>query len=255
MTYPADSFSLCSAAEKWHIYVVGVAFALICAPLNLREAVIGKSLYFGMCLSIATCFVFAIVLPVRSQGHTDAKFIFTDFQNFTGWSDGVAFILGLINANFCFCFLDAAVHFTEETANPRRDVPRIILATVIMGFLTAFPIACIILYCLTDYEAVATSGSGYPVFDLIDLALHNKAGAIIVMVLVLVCGATSLISVHAYQARVIWAFARDNGLPFSNLWKQLNPTARLPLNAHMAAIVLNVIVAVIAVGSSTAYAR
>ena len=74
------------------------------------------------------------------RGHyQDAKFVFVHAVNNTGWpSKGIAFIVGLVNPAWAFSCLDSVTHLSEETAHPERDVPRAVLSTVGIGFVTSF---------------------------------------------------------------------------------------------------------------------
>ena len=51
----------------------------------------------------------------------DAKYVFTGFENGTGWdSDFVSWSVGLLSALYAYFSLDTATHFSEEI--PRADV-------------------------------------------------------------------------------------------------------------------------------------
>ena len=66
-------------------------------------------------------------------------FVFVEFNNGTGWSSSaIAFIVGLINPNWSFSCLDAATHIAEESLSPATDIPKAILGTVAIGFITSF---------------------------------------------------------------------------------------------------------------------
>lgn len=67
---------------------------------------------------------------------TDAKEVFTDFSNETGWSDGVAWILGLLQSALSLIGFDVVLHLTEEMPNPSRDAPRAMLLAVVIGGVT-----------------------------------------------------------------------------------------------------------------------
>lgn len=50
--------------------------------------------------------------------------------------------------------LDAALHLAEETLNPASAVPRALMATVGIGFLTGFVFSVAMSYCITDLESL-----------------------------------------------------------------------------------------------------
>lgn len=65
------------------------------------------------------------VLLGCTRKKNSAKYVFTEFQNNTGWdSDGIAWCVGLLSALFAFFSLDTTVHFSEEIASPATSVPK-----------------------------------------------------------------------------------------------------------------------------------
>lgn len=69
-----------------------------------------------------------------------------------------------------------------------------------------------VLYCIGDYDKVAASG--LPLIEIYYSATKSKAAA---TVLVLMHGSifvVSLLNIFASVSRLVWAFARDKGLPF-----------------------------------------
>lgn len=70
------------------------------------------------------------------------------------------FLTGMANTNFMYAGIDGAVHLAEECADPSKTVPHALLSTIIIGFVTAFPFAIAMLYCLKDFDAVVNSVTG-----------------------------------------------------------------------------------------------
>jgi amino acid transporter len=65
-----------------------------------------------------------------------AEFVFTNFSNDIGWSNGVAWILGLLQSALSLIGFDAATHMAEEMPQPSRDVPRAMLYAIGVGGVT-----------------------------------------------------------------------------------------------------------------------
>lgn len=66
--------------------------------------------------------------------------VWLEWQNLTGWdSDGLVFLMGVLNGAFTIGTPDAATHMSEEVPNPRVNVPWGICAQLTSGFLTSFP--------------------------------------------------------------------------------------------------------------------
>ncbi|KAJ5451408.1 Amino acid/polyamine transporter I [Penicillium cf. griseofulvum] len=217
--YGLTNFS--SVLSPWRVYLGAVALNLAIGLVNIWEKAVTKSVVVGLYVSLLSCVLITIVLPATAVGHTDAKFIFGTLNRSNGWSsDGMAFIVGLINANFSFGVIDSAAHLAEETPNPARNVPKAIMMTVIIRFLTAFPFACVLMYCLTDFESVVSTPTGVPILQLFNVAYGFRQSATLAtmafVTISYVSYVCSLFPQHAYQARMCWAFSRDNGMPFSS---------------------------------------
>lgn len=79
--------------------------------------------------------VISVVLLATSE-KTDAKFVFTNFGNETGWPDGMSWILGLLQSALSLIAYDVVLHMTEEMPNPSRDAPRAMMYAIGVGGVT-----------------------------------------------------------------------------------------------------------------------
>ncbi|ODV79709.1 amino acid transporter [Suhomyces tanzawaensis NRRL Y-17324] len=221
--------------KKWQLFVIYQLINLFLVLFNCY----GKWLpYLGtaaLYTSLTSYVIILITVLVCSRGnYNTADFVFTTFENNTGWgSAGIAFIVGLINPNWSFSCLDSACHLAEETEKPRTDIPKAIMGTVTIGFLTSFTYAIAMFFCIRNLEDIYNSGTGMPILDIYYQALGNKTGAICLgsLIFLTACGCT--ISCHTWQTRLCWSFARDNGLPFSKYLAIVDPKLGVPLNAHL----------------------
>jgi amino acid transporter len=78
-----------------------------------------------------------------AKTHASASFVFTDWENATGWSGGVAFLTGMLNGAFAIGTPDSVTHMAEELPHPRKDLPRAIAAQIGLGALSkshSFPL-------------------------------------------------------------------------------------------------------------------
>lgn len=64
---------------------------------------------------------------------TNADYVFTDFSNETGWSDGMAWIMGLLQSALSLIGFDVVLHMTEEMPNPSHDAPRAMMYAIAVG--------------------------------------------------------------------------------------------------------------------------
>jgi choline transport protein len=98
-----------------------------------------------------------VAMVVRSSPKASSSFVWTSFINYTGWPDGVCFIIGLSTSCFMYLGVDAAMHLAEECHQPSRTVPKAIMSAVLIGFTTAFPFTIALLYGISDIDSILTA--------------------------------------------------------------------------------------------------
>lgn len=246
-----------SVFVTWHYFLLGVSMTTSLGIANLNVSFLSKTSTFAALASIVSFVFITITVPSASSEHTSAKFIFTSTENASGWSStGMAFVMGLINASWCFGLLDASTHLAEEIPNPERNVPKAIVATVAMGFCSTMPMACALMYCMTDFNAVvAAEITGSPLAELIFLATGSRIITVISAVAVVFTYTFSIIFTHTYQCRLLWSFARDQGVMFSPIWTQVSDRFGIPLWSHLAGLFMNAALTTLLLASTTAFNR
>ncbi|KAL6939428.1 choline transporter [Hanseniaspora osmophila] len=242
--------------KRWHVFV---CFEILHGFLTIFNC-FGKTLPYisasSLYISLSSFIIITItVLSCASGKYQDAKFVFATFYNETGWkNNGMAFILGLINPAWSFSCLDCATHMAFEVENPERVIPISIMGTVAIGFFTSFVYCISMFFSIQDLDAVLNSSTGFPILEIYYQALRNsKAGAIILGCLVLFTSFGCVIACHTWQSRLCWAFARDNGIPYSHWWKKIDPRLGVPLNAHLMSCVLIALLGLLYLASATAF--
>lgn len=110
------------------------------------------------------------------------EFIFTSFINQTGWPDGVAWIMGLLQIQYALVGADGAAHVVDEIDNPRRNAPIAIVLSCVIGGFSAFVVLISFLAAMTDVDAIIDGeGGGYLLVYL--QATRSLAGATILSIL------------------------------------------------------------------------
>jgi choline transport protein len=93
----------------------------------------------------------------------------------------------------------------------------VVLNTVMaLGFLIT------LLFCIGDVEAAITTPTGFPTIQILYQATGSKAGATVIQCMILLSTMIALFGVFASVSRLTWAFARDNGLPFSEFFARVS---------------------------------
>ncbi|MCJ1229273.1 hypothetical protein MMC12_005938 [Toensbergia leucococca] len=245
-----------SVIHAWHVFVAyqvinTFAFVFNCYG-KLLPAIANTALY----CSLISFFVILVVVPAKAPTHQDARFVFANFVNNTGWTqNGIAFIVGLINTNWAFACLDCATHMAEEVQRPEKMIPIAIMGTVAIGLVTSWFYSISMFFSVNNLDALFDTPTEVPILELFDQALSSKAGAIALESLIMATGIGCQIASHTWQSRLCWSFARDRGLPFAPYLSKIHPTLDVPLHAHFVSCVIVAILGCLYLGSYTAFNR
>ncbi|CAI5756364.1 unnamed protein product [Candida verbasci] len=233
--------------QKWQVFIIYNIVNWFLFFFNIWHRYlpfIGNSI-FGISLT-SYCIITITVLVCSRNNFNSVEFVFVDFANNTGWSSkGIAFIVGLINPSWSFSCLDSVCHLSEETSEPERDIPKAVLSTVAIGFLTSFTYSIAMFFCVRNLDEIIQSNTGLPILDIYYQALNNKAGATCLGALVFLTASGCTIACQTWQARLCWSFARDQGLPFSKYLSIIDPKTGGPLYAHLFSTIVVTIVSVL----------
>ena len=96
-----------------------------------------------------------------TQPKQSSYYVWRQFINETGWeSNGLVFLLGLINPTLGFGGLDGAIHLAEDSLAAAKTVPRALCLSLLIGFATSFFFVVSMLYSVKDIEAAIASRTG-----------------------------------------------------------------------------------------------
>ena len=168
------------------------------------------------------------------------------FTNYSGDAGGgvwpqtdsmlLLFGLGLLLPIYTLTGYDASAHTSEETHEAARKVPTAIIHSVFWAVLAAWLFSSAFIMAIPDMKEAAAQGWNVFFFVMdkvipqpLKLTLYG-----IILVCQYICGLATVTSV----SRMIFAFARDNGLPFSNTLKKVSPKRRVPVTAIWVGAVL-----------------
>lgn len=243
------------ALKPYQVYLIYVAWTLIAffinAFLNRLLPYVNKTAFIW---SIGGFVIISItVLACASPDYASAEFVFTNFINETGWPDGIAWLLGLLQGGFGITGYDAVAHMIEEIPNASVEGPKIMIYCVCIGTFTGFIFLMVLLFVSGgDTEAIISSSAG-PLLQILRNATNSRAGAVCLLMFPLVCILFAEIAIMTTSSRMTYAFARDGGLPASKFFAKVHPRLGQPLNALMLAAGLTILFGLILIGSSSAF--
>ncbi|EMG51126.1 Choline transport protein [Candida maltosa Xu316] len=241
--------------QTWQVFIVYEIFTLFLMMFNIWEKPLPLISKAALFVSLTSFLIITIAVPAMHKGEfQSARFVFVEFNNATGWSSSaIAFIVGLINPNWSFSCLDAATHIAEESLTPEMDIPKAIIGTVIIGFVTSFTYSIAMFFSLTNLDEIFQSTTGVPIMDIFYQATKSKPAALGLEFLILLTACLCSIQCQIWSSRSIWSFARDNGLPFSNWLSKVNTTTGNVVNAQIFQNIGVVIIGCIYLASTTAF--
>ena len=103
----------------------------------------------------------------------------------------------------------------EEVYNASTVVPWAIVATIIVNGVLGFALLVALLFCLGDVTAALETPTGFPFIEIFAQATNSNAAATAMTCLILFLLTASGSGVMATASRLLWSFARDNGVPLS----------------------------------------
>jgi amino acid transporter len=137
----------------------------------------------------------------------------------------LGFLLGLLQAGWTFTGFDASAHVSEETRDPTRTAPWGIFLSVAVSGVVGWALLLAVTLAIGDLRAAAAADN--PFIFVLREALGTRAGGALVWVAVVAmwfCGLSSVTS----NSRMLFAFARDGGLPFSRRLATVSARYRSP---------------------------
>ena len=153
--------------------------------------------------------------------------------------DDHVYTLGFLNAltlgMWTMTGFDASAHASEETHDPARRAPRGILMSVVVSAIAGYALIVALTLAIGDLPKIA--GDDDPALAILKGALGDRAGRVAMgaaIVAMWFCGLSSVTS----ASRTFYAFARDDGLPFSKFIRRVSPRFKTPPPAIAIAVVL-----------------
>lgn len=130
--------------QRWQLFLAFIGILWLDAALLLfgqRILARASTTLGALCITfwLVTVLTCAIMPSMNGSGYASNAFVWSDFSNLTGWdSNGLVFVMGMLNGAFTIGTPDSVTHLCEEIPNPRVNIPKGILAQLTSGFITSF---------------------------------------------------------------------------------------------------------------------
>ncbi|MFZ2469104.1 amino acid permease [Parvibaculum sedimenti] len=218
---------------------------------------------FSGYLIFATAIALTIVCFIFAESW-DFSRLFT-FHNYSGdvgggvWpqvSNNWVFLLGLLLPIYTITGYDASAHTSEETVKAAHAVPRGMVRSVIWSAVFGYIMLCSFVLLIPNMDDAAKQG-----WNVFFWAMDARVPAglkevlyVAIFISQLLCGLATVTS----ASRMIFAFSRDGGLPFSKILSKVSPKHRTPVAAIWVGATLSVLFVwgstVVSIAGTSAYA-
>ncbi|KUJ19903.1 uncharacterized protein LY89DRAFT_580511, partial [Mollisia scopiformis] len=209
----------------------------------------------GLILILHLIGFFGILITLIILGpHGSTSFVFRTWLNEGGWpTQGLSFFVGLIGNVFAFVGADGAFHMSEEIHNPSLIVPRSIMLSVVLNGIMGFAMLIALLFCMGDTQDALSTNTGYPFMEIFLQATNSVVGSAVMASIVTVLALCATVGILASTSRMFWSFARDRGLPAWRILQRVDARTTVPLWAVATTTTVSCLLALITIGSSTAF--
>jgi amino acid transporter len=147
-------------------------------------------------------------------------------HNTDGFPFRYSFLIGLLLAQWTLTGYDASAHVTEETINPRKNAPWGIFLAVVVSVIVGFVMLSVVTLSIPDLKQA--DGFGDNAFtEILKLRLGTGTGTLVgglALGAMWLCGLATMTS----ASRMVYAFARDGGLPFWKIWSRVSKKHKTP---------------------------
>ncbi|KAF2656678.1 amino acid transporter [Lophiostoma macrostomum CBS 122681] len=239
--------------EAWH----GTLLVFAVSAFNvIFNTFLAKKLPLieGIVLVVHIFGFFAILVTLWVMGpKSDPYTTFTTFNDYGVWnSSGLATLSGLVAVVLPLLGADAAVHMSEELRDASKTLPRSMIWTTLInggsGWIMLITF-CSVLGSLDDAIGSPTKQAYLYVFYN---STKSVAGASVMGALVITMAIFCNLSITATSSRQLFAFARDQGVPFSSFFAYVSPKFDVPINAICLSFGVSCLLSLINLGSSVA---
>jgi amino acid transporter len=211
------------------VTVVNVISVVVAARINnvaVFTEVIGTA-FIGLLL-----LVLWIAKPVGSAG------ILFNTGGLTGGALLLAIPYAALMGAYTLAGMEVAADLSEEAIGARITVPRAIISSVVIA--TIVGMIALIGFTIAIPNLAKITASATPIPDILTYWLGSTLTKVFLVFVVFSIFALTVV-ISAAQARLLYAMARDNMLPFSSTLRKVNPRTKTPVIGLLVGMVLTML--------------
>ncbi|KAF5006498.1 hypothetical protein FDECE_7133 [Fusarium decemcellulare] len=244
------------SSSAWHVYVAYLLVLwLSTSTVIFANRLVPYTQKIGLVLVIVGGLVTIAVVAGMPSRHASNQFVWGSFKenNLTGWNDGIAFMIGVLNGAFAIGTPDAITHMAEEITNPKRDLPRAIFLQIAIGGVYSFAFAVALGYAISDLSVLQTGSNTFPLAGIYHQATQSPGATFALLFIILLSSLCCCIGTVLTNSRTYWALARDNAVPFSRYFSKVDEGLSTPIEATLFVAVIASGIGAIPLGSSVGF--
>jgi choline transport protein len=143
---------------------------------------------------------------------------------------------------------------SEEIPNPARNIPKAMLLSIAINGTMGFAILLLVLFFMGPLDAALASGP-FPIIHIFSLITGvNTAAASAMTSTIIISASFATFGLLTATSRILWAFARDGGTPFSTALGRLGSKSQIPVTSLLVSTGTVIILGALNIASSTAFA-
>lgn len=152
---------------------------------------------------------------------------------------GFVFVLAFLQGQWTYTGYDASAHVAEETVMARLNSAWGVFLSVAVSAVVGYIV--LMAFTLNIPDIAATANDPYPVLYIAYQGLSTYLANVVAIIVfggMWLCGLSTVTS----MSRMFFAFARDDGMPFSSAFREIHPKLRTPVKSILITSVLAVLV-------------
>ncbi|GMK54872.1 hypothetical protein CspeluHIS016_0114580 [Cutaneotrichosporon spelunceum] len=220
--------------KAWHQFLIYLGIVIQAFLINVFSvrALPHVDRFAGIWSMCGIVIVVIVCLSCAHGRYQPPKEVFAKWTNETGWPDGMAFILGLLQSVFGLTGFDAATHMIEEMPSPATTAPRVMVSAVLMGAGTSWIFMIVLLFCLSSFEDVLGATTTGPLLEIYYQATRSRVGATCLIMFNLMAFVFVQQVLITISSRMLLAIARDRGVGHaSRFLAPVHPTLKVPVQS------------------------
>lgn len=226
----------------WMLVALGVG--ILALVLNLRESAIVARVLLGIgFVGIGAMLVLAVVIIVQLGAGTAPVSTGLDLSTLTpGDAPITAIMTAAVFGFLSWAGFESGTSLGEESAEPKRVIPRaVLLAVIIGGFVYVFMMFAQTVGFGTDEAGVEAFATASSTLTTLSSMYIGPWFAVIISIIAFLVAFGALLSSSTAASRLLFALARDGFGPKS--FAKINPTTQVPSVSVIVAVILTTVMA------------